>query len=157
MFSENDNTYKKLFTSFEEKNILIVGDAMIDSYFWGKVDRISPEAPVPVVCIQKTEHRLGGAANVALNIQELGAKPILCAVIGNDKRGDDFIHLLLENKMPTEGMIRSANRPTTNKVRIIGNNVQMLRVDEETNEPITTTEQNKLFTQIKSQIGRAHV
>ena len=77
--------------------ILVVGDVMIDSYVWGKVERISPEAPVPVVHVQKREQRLNNTANVALNIQSLGAKPILCSVIGKDDAGDSFINILTKN------------------------------------------------------------
>jgi hypothetical protein len=80
-----------IFESFNQMNVLIIGDVMIDGYVWGKVDRISPEAPVPVLSVAKKEDRLGGAANVALNIQSMGAKPILCSVIGDDENGKKFI------------------------------------------------------------------
>ena len=80
-----------LFDKFKKLNILVIGDVMLDSYMWGKVERISPEAPVPIVSVLKRENRLGGAANVAVNVQALGAKPIICSIIGNDQRGKDFI------------------------------------------------------------------
>ena len=85
--------YKKIFNKFNDLNILIIGDVMIDSYMWGKVERISPEAPVPIATITKTEDRLGGAANVALNIRAMGANPILCSVVGSDTKSKLLISL----------------------------------------------------------------
>ena len=89
---------KNIFESFNQMNVLIIGDVMIDGYVWGKVDRISPEAPVPVLSVAKKEDRLGGAANVALNIQSMGSNPILCSVIGDDENGKKFIALLNDLK-----------------------------------------------------------
>ena len=123
--------YDAIFKSFQSQKVLIIGDVMIDAYIWGKVERISPEAPVPVVAVAKRENRLGGAANVALNIQSLGAQPILCSVIGNDLKSNEFIEILKDNKISDIGIIKSNNRKTTIKYRIFGNNSQMLRVDEE--------------------------
>ena len=122
---------KKLFDDFTKVKVLVIGDVMIDSYLWGKVDRISPEAPVPVVSVSKRENRLGGAANVVLNLQSLGATPIICSVIGEDARGNDFCELLKENNITDRGILKSSSRVTTTKFRILGNNSQMLRVDEE--------------------------
>ena len=126
----------ELFDSFNDLNVLIIGDVMVDSYLWGKVERISPEAPVPIVSVSKRENRMGGAANVALNIKSLGANPILCSVVGNDLKGTEFIQLLEKRKMETRGILKSNHRITTTKFRVIGNNVQMLRVDEETNKAL---------------------
>jgi rfaE bifunctional protein kinase chain/domain len=117
---------------------------MIDAYLWGKVDRISPEAPVPVVVVNKRESRLGGAANVALNVQALGATPVLCSVIGNDAKGIEFVNLLKDNNISDLGIIKSDKRPTTTKFRIFGNNAQMLRVDEEISQPLENDD-NELF------------
>jgi D-glycero-beta-D-manno-heptose-7-phosphate kinase len=122
---------KKLFDDFTKVKVLVIGDVMIDSYIWGKVDRISPEAPVPVVSVTKRENRLGGAANVVLNLQSLGATPIICSVIGDDARGNDFCDLLKENHITDKGILKSRSRITTTKFRIIGNHSQMIRVDEE--------------------------
>jgi rfaE bifunctional protein kinase chain/domain len=113
---------------------------MVDSYIWGKVDRISPEAPVPVVLVNRRSNMLGGAANVALNIKSLGAEPILCSVIGNDLRGNDFIELLENDDISTKGIIQSTGRITTTKFRIIGNKTQLLRVDEETDSDLDELE-----------------
>ncbi|MEI7662080.1 MAG: bifunctional ADP-heptose synthase [Bacteroidota bacterium] len=123
--------YKKLFKDFNKLNIMIIGDVMVDSYLWGKVERISPEAPIPIVALRKREHRMGGAANVAMNIRSMGANPILCSVIGTDDKGDLFLDLLKKEKIDDAGIVRSTRRITTTKFRIFGNAFQMLRVDEE--------------------------
>lgn len=138
----------ELFEKFRALKVLIVGDVMIDSYLWGKVDRISPEAPVPVVALKKRESRLGGAANVALNIQSLGATPVLCSVIGADDKGQQFFDLLKERNMPDEGIVKSPNRITTVKFRIIGNNAQLLRVDEENEHDLNYEQTEALFNRI---------
>jgi rfaE bifunctional protein kinase chain/domain len=127
---------------------LIIGDVMIDNYIWGKVNRLSPEAPVPIVSVQQKEMRLGGAANVALNIQALGANPILCSVIGADLEGNAFLDLLKKQKLSPKGILKSRQRPTTIKTRIIGNNHQLVRVDEESEEDITPNETQNLLTLI---------
>ncbi|HSG67694.1 MAG TPA: bifunctional ADP-heptose synthase [Bacteroidales bacterium] len=124
-------TYSKLIDSFHGKRVMIAGDVMVDSYLWGVVDRISPEAPVPIVDVNHREERLGGAANVALNIKALGAEPILCSVIGAETKGDVFLNVMEREGMSAKGILRSSNRITTTKFRIIGNNSQLLRVDEE--------------------------
>ena len=123
---------------------------MIDSYLWGKVERISPEAPVPILNVQKRESRLGGAANVALNVQALGAKPVLCSVIGNDMDGANLLRLLEDNKLSKEGIVESEERITTIKHRIISGSHHMLRVDQETDKEITASEKKKLLAQIDS-------
>ncbi|NCA77324.1 MAG: D-glycero-beta-D-manno-heptose-7-phosphate kinase [Alphaproteobacteria bacterium] len=128
---QSGSRYKKLFSSFNKLNIMIIGDVMVDSYLWGKVERISPEAPIPIVSLKKRENRMGGAANVAMNIRSLGANPILCSVIGVDEKGDQFLDLMKKEKMSDAGIIRSVRRITTTKFRIFGNSYQMLRVDEE--------------------------
>ncbi|MDB2317263.1 bifunctional ADP-heptose synthase [Flavobacteriales bacterium] len=116
---------------FQSKRVLVIGDAMIDAYMWGEVNRMSPEAPVPIVEINKRESRLGGAANVALNIQSLGAIPVLFSSIGSDHYGDLFLKLMKEQNLSTEGIQRISNRSTTVKTRIISDNKHVLRVDEE--------------------------
>ncbi len=140
--------YKAIFDKFNELNILIIGDVMIDSYQWGKVDRISPEAPVPICTVQKTEHRLGGAGNVALNIAAMGATPILCSVVGKDDNGKILLNLLKEHNMTNDGILLSDKRPTTIKTRIIGNNAQMLRIDKETTENLDSDEESMLLKAI---------
>ncbi len=135
----------RLFNNFNKLRVMVVGDVMIDSYLFGSVDRISPEAPVPVVAVSKRSERLGGAANVALNIKAMGAEAILCSVVGDDPRGSGFIELLKENNMPVNGILHSKKRTTTTKFRIIGNNVQMLRVDEEDTHDLNAAETKELL------------
>jgi len=120
--------FKKIFDTFTDLTILVVGDAMIDSYMWGNIHRQSPEAPIPIVDIELDERKLGGAANVALNIKSLGANPILCSVIGNDDKG--MIDLMNEVGLSTQGILKE-DRKTTVKTRVISNNKHQLRVDEE--------------------------
>jgi len=150
-------TISQLFDAFKKLNVLIIGDVMVDAYLWGKVERISPEAPVPIVTVSKRENRLGGAANVAINVQSLGAKPILCSVIGSDTNGRMFIELLHQAGMVTEGIIQSADRPTTMKTRVIGNNHQMLRVDDETEGEISASERKQLLKRISELITRKKI
>jgi len=122
---------------------------MIDEYMLGKVHRVSPEAPVPIINLSKEEQRLGGAANVALNLQSLGATPILCSVVGNDKKGDDLLGLLQEREMPINGIVKSANRVTTVKTRVIGNNQHLLRIDAEDTHPLSTEEEVAFLDKVK--------
>ena len=122
-----------IFNNFKKIKVLIVGDSMIDSYMWGSINRQSPEAPIPIVDIEKHEKRLGGAANVAANIKALGATPILCSVIGNDDKG--FFDLMKRENLSTEGILIE-ERKTTIKTRIISENKHQLRVDEEDTFPI---------------------
>jgi rfaE bifunctional protein kinase chain/domain len=139
---------REIFKAFNNINVLIIGDVMIDSYLFGKVNRISPEAPVPVISVTKKEKRLGGAANVALNIQAMGANPILCSVIGIDNEGQAFLDLLKQQKLSQKGILKSRTRITTEKTRVIGNNSQLLRIDEEEEEDITPQETQQLITLI---------
>lgn len=138
-----------VFEAFKGLKVLIVGDVMVDSYIWGKVERISPEAPVPVVLINKREKRLGGAGNVALNVQAMGATPILCSVVGDDPEADMLINLMNHRDLQTEGIIRSENRITTLKERIISGSQHILRVDSETDKYLSKEEENLLLDQIK--------
>ena len=127
----NKSELNRIFESFSDYNILIIGDVMVDAYAWGEVDRISPEAPVPIFSCSSRENRLGGAANVALNIKSLGANPILCSVIGDDDRGKDFVKLLSEIQQDQSGIVVCPNRRTTVKTRFISNNQHVIRIDEE--------------------------
>ena len=120
-----------LFQRFRSATVLVIGDVMIDCYLKGKVTRISPEAPVPVMNVLSRDYRLGGAANVALNVQALGAKPILCAVVGGDEKGSLFSDLLAQHQLSNEGIMVLDSRKTTVKYRVVGNNSQMMRIDEE--------------------------
>jgi D-glycero-beta-D-manno-heptose-7-phosphate kinase len=127
---------QNIFDDFTSKKIIIIGDVMVDTYLNGTVNRISPEAPVPVVKFVSRESRLGGAANVALNIKALGAEPIIISVIGSDAEGDEFLKILKENSLSDTGIVRSKHHQTTVKTRVIGNNQQLLRIDQEEVAPI---------------------
>lgn len=147
----------ELFQRFNKLNVLIIGDVMLDNYLWGKVERISPEAPVPIVSIQDKESRLGGAANVAINVQALGATPILCSVIGDDVNGRSFIELMQQMGMSSDGIFQSTDRKTTVKTRVIGNNHQMLRVDEEQDSEINVAERKQLLNRISGLITKKKI
>jgi len=150
-------SFSELFEDFSRLKVLIVGDVMLDAYVWGSVHRISPEAPVPIVNVKKRENRLGGAANVALNIQSLGATPLLCAIIGNDTYGDTFDQLLEQHQITTTGIVRSASRPTTVKERIIGGGQQMLRIDAEHSHLISSDDQRRLQQAMEPLLDEADV
>lgn len=145
--------FVKVFDKFNSLNILIIGDVMIDAYWWGGVNRISPEAPVPVCAVNDKESRLGGAANVALNIAAMGANPILCSVVGEDYQGNQLCELMEKQNMDTKGIVFSSNRPTTIKTRIIGNKTQMLRIDEETDVNISLSEEKVFVAKIEEIIN----
>ena len=115
---------------------------MLDAYLWGKVDRISPEAPVPIVNVNMKESRLGGAANVALNIKALGAKPIVCSIIGDDLEGLELIGLFEGENIASDYLLKIENRKTTVKTRVIAQNQQVLRIDAETETEISKAESN---------------
>lgn len=140
---------EQIFESFKQLNVLVVGDVMIDSYIWGKVDRISPEAPVPVVNVSKRENRLGGAANVAKNIQALNATPFMCSIVGKDEKGNLFLDTMKKAGMNTEGIYQSSARTTTTKTRVIGNQQQILRVDQEISDNLNTEDRKQLINKIK--------
>ena len=149
--------FNQLFEEFQGLKVVILGDSMLDAYFYGKVDRISPEAPVPIVNLQHKEHRLGGAANVALNVKALGATPILCTLKGNDRDGETLKQLIANLGISTDGLINDYNRGTTVKTRIIGNNHQMLRIDEEETHDIDSNVEGLLYEAVKHFVKDAHV
>lgn len=143
---------EQVFQSFNDKTVLVVGDVMLDAYWWGDVNRISPEAPVPVVDVKNKEYRLGGAANVALNLKRLGATPKLSAVIGTDAMGDHFLDTVRKEGMPTDLIIRSDERPTTVKTRVVGNQDQMIRLDEETKDWVDGSLLEQIYARIQNVI-----
>lgn len=139
---------REIFEGFERLKVLIVGDVMIDRYLVGKVSRISPEAPVPVVDLVKTDNRLGGAANVALNIKALGATPFLCSVIGNDEASEQFEDLLKNENLSSEGILKSDSRITTVKTRVLAKNQQLLRFDSEIKTALNETIARQFLNQL---------
>jgi rfaE bifunctional protein kinase chain/domain len=130
--------FDQLFIDFSKLKVVIIGDVMLDTYWWGQVDRISPEAPVPVVSLQRKEHRVGGAANVALNTVALGAQTSIVSVIGTDADGVLLKSLFEEQHIDTKYLLSTDTRITTNKTRVMSRNQQMMRLDAEITTPITT-------------------
>jgi rfaE bifunctional protein kinase chain/domain len=141
--------YKELFKSFPSVKIGVVGDVMLDTYWWGNVERISPEAPVPVVTVDRKEYRIGGAGNVALNLASLGTPVSVFSVVGHDEDGQILTGLLREKKIDTSYMLDCANRITTNKMRVISRNQQMMRLDSETILPLDPGQEQKLIDQVE--------
>lgn len=146
--------FNKLFQSFTQIKVGVIGDMMLDTYWWGKVDRISPEAPVPVVAVSKKEQRIGGAGNVALNIQSLGAAVHTISVLGNDDEGEQLIGLLKANNINTSYVVKSKNRITTNKIRIISRNQQMMRLDAEITNALAVEEEEGLLASFENYIQK---
>jgi rfaE bifunctional protein kinase chain/domain len=139
---------KNLINNIGDKTIAVIGDVMIDQYFWGNVSRISPEAPVPVVDIEAETFHLGGAANVAQNLLSLGVTPLLCGLIGNDNYGKQFVEICEKLNIISAGLFKDNSRTTTIKTRIIGNNQQLLRMDKEINKEITKAGENYIFAKL---------
>ena len=142
--------FHDLFDQFSKKRVLVIGDVMVDAYLKGKVNRMSPEAPVPVVDLFAKDERIGGAGNVALNLAALGASPIICSVIGADHEGERLIQLFKDANISTDGIYASSNRRTTVKTRVLSNNQQLLRIDSEDTNLINAAEEAQLLTQISS-------
>jgi len=147
----------ELINGFSRLKVLIIGDLMIDSYTWGRVSRISPEAPVPVVNVIRRESRLGGAGNVVLNIASLGATAVICSVIGDDAPGRELQKIILDANLSTDGLIVEPGRMTTVKERIIAGSQQVVRVDSETENSISLSSQQALLAHIKDSISDVDV
>lgn len=128
---QNETTLRQLLAGFVGRRVAVVGDVMIDRYYWGHVGRISPEAPVPVVEVDSEQVRFGGAANVANNIRCLGGIPLLIGLIGDDHPGKSFIEMLHDQNMESEGLVVDVERPTTIKTRVIAAGQHVVRVDNE--------------------------
>lgn len=137
-----------IFSKFESLRILVIGDVMIDAYVEGSVTRVSPEAPVPIVNLKNRTRRLGGAANVALNLAALGVTPVLTSVIGKDEGGSDLLNLMEDSGMVVSGMEQSSDRKTTVKTRVIGNHQQLLRIDDEIIAPLTNSEEDQVIANV---------
>ncbi|WP_300463520.1 D-glycero-beta-D-manno-heptose-7-phosphate kinase [Desulfobacula sp.] len=138
---------------FKTVKVLVIGDLMIDEYLWGSVDRISPEAPVPVVCVQRETHALGGAGNVINNLVSMGAEVQAIGTAGTGRAGQMIFEKLEELGIETDGIISEPERPTTRKTRIIASNQQVLRIDKEIKRDINGTTLKKLLNIIESKIS----
>lgn len=153
----DSNEINQVFGKFGQMRALVIGDSMVDTYLWGKAERISPEAPVPVVSVTQHESRLGGAANVALNLQALGATPLLISVIGDDDKGRKFKKLLEKSNLSTEGIFEDATRMTTVKSRIISQGKHIARVDEETTDFIGAEMEEKMVSCVKKTLETGRI
>ncbi len=138
--------------NFSGKNIMIVGDMMLDGYYWGKVKRISPEAPVPIVELNNEFLRFGGAANVALNILKLNGNPLPIGVVGNDPGAEDFKKLFKDLGISQDGIITDPDRPTTIKTRVIADQQHVVRIDRESKKYINSDIEETIFNKVKEHI-----
>jgi bifunctional ADP-heptose synthase (sugar kinase/adenylyltransferase) len=143
----------KLFSDISKLEVAVIGDVMLDTYWWGTVDRISPEGPVPVVAVTKKEQRIGGAGNVALNAAAFGCDVALISVLGKDDEGKQLIEILNNNNIDTSFILFSEERVTTNKIRIIGRNQQMMRLDAEHTDDLKKEEEKKIIKQVEKFIN----
>ncbi|HUB62022.1 MAG TPA: PfkB family carbohydrate kinase [Puia sp.] len=142
--------FSQLFAGFGQVRAGVIGDVMLDTYLWGHVERISPEAPVPVVVLDRREQRIGGAGNVALNLASLGARVSSFTVVGKDGDGEALELLFAENGIGTSGHLKSGERITTNKARVMGRNQQMMRLDSETTRDLASAEEAELLRRIEA-------
>ncbi|MBN1156895.1 D-glycero-beta-D-manno-heptose-7-phosphate kinase [Candidatus Woesearchaeota archaeon] len=139
------NHLLRVVSSFRNKRVIVIGDVMLDKSIWGSVKRISPEAPVPVVDVKKETYSAGGASNVAMNISALGGKATVVGLVGNDSARNILIKILERQGISTRGMIVHSKRPTTQKVRVLGQNQQLLRVDYESKDYLAEKEEKKII------------
>jgi rfaE bifunctional protein kinase chain/domain len=144
----NKTELQKIFDDIDSLHVVVVGDVMLDNYWWGGVERISPEAPVPIVSLTRRESRLGGAANVALNCKALGAKVTLASVVGDDNEGRALVKLAEEAGIDTCLVAQSWRRPTTTKTRILSRNQQVLRIDDEVTEELCIEEEHPFIDMV---------
>lgn len=154
MVNISSKRLEELKNNFAGKNIAVIGDMMLDCYFWGEVKRISPEAPVPVVEVGEEFYRFGGAANVALNVLKLGGIPYPIGVIGYDNDGTIFTSLINDNQIPSDGIIIDESRPTTAKTRVIADNQHVVRIDKESKDYINEEMRKKIYTYLESHIKK---
>jgi D-glycero-beta-D-manno-heptose-7-phosphate kinase len=139
------HNFDTIFHQITQLKVAVIGDVMLDTYWWGHVERISPEAPVPVVAVDKKEYRIGGAGNVALNIAAMGAQAYALTVLGKDDDGDRLLGLLEQRHINSHYVVQTTDRVTTNKIRIMSRNQQMMRLDEETTQDIGTELEDQLL------------
>jgi rfaE bifunctional protein kinase chain/domain len=143
---------KKYIDGFSQAKIFVIGDIILDEYVWGDVSRISPEAPVPVVAVTQETKMLGGAANVIHNLATLGASPVLCGVIGEDRAGHEIITKIKEMGLKTDGIVPERDRPTSVKTRVVAQNQQVVRFDRERRSDISPESLGKILDIIKKNL-----
>lgn len=142
--------FDAIFREFEKKKVAVIGDIMLDTYWWGQTDRISPEAPVPVVMVKGKEYRIGGAGNVALNLKSLGAQVFMHAVSGADEDGLLLEIMMKEKGIDTTGIWKSDDRVTTNKIRIVSKSQHLLRLDNEVSTDLAPDKESRFIEKTKS-------
>jgi rfaE bifunctional protein kinase chain/domain len=152
MVSITQQRVDELLENSKNKRIAVIGDVMIDRYIWGNVNRISPEAPVPIVEVESESSRLGGAANVANNIVSLGASAQLIGVVGEDFSGKEFRSILESQNASSEGIVTDRSRPTTVKTRVIAHQQHVVRIDSEEKRDIGADIQQKIFSVLEKNI-----
>ncbi len=150
----NREELQKIFDDMNGLHVVVVGDVMLDNYWWGNIDRVSPEAPVPVVALNKRESRLGGAANVALNCHALGAKVTLASIIGDDSEGEVLLKLANDAGIDTGLVAKSWRRPTTTKTRVISRNQQVVRIDDEVTDELHPEEEHPFIDMVLRYLQR---
>lgn len=143
------NTLKKCLTGFKSRNLLVIGDLILDEFIWGRVRRISPEAPVPVVEVEREELRLGGSANVVNNLISLGCRVSLCGVVGEDDNGKKLSDIMRGMNVDCRGVVLKKDRPTAIKTRVIAQHQQIVRFDREKPAPISDYSRNKIINFVK--------
>ncbi len=144
---------RRIIERFSQVRVLIIGDVMLDVYIWGMVERISPEAPVPIVSVRSESQKLGGAANVAYNVKALGATPILIGLVGDDKGGRHIQSLLQKENIENSYILKDDSRPTTTKTRIIAHQQQVVRVDREDSSEVSDKMADKVLGVLKGELG----
>ncbi|PKL81812.1 MAG: D-glycero-beta-D-manno-heptose-7-phosphate kinase [Ignavibacteriae bacterium HGW-Ignavibacteriae-3] len=154
MIDVSQNKLNALKNKFKGKRIAVIGDLMLDCYYWGGVSRISPEAPVPILQVDNEFYRFGGAMNVALNVSTLGGIPFPIGVIGNDGDGRIFKKLLKERSIDGKGIVVDSKRPTTAKTRVIADKQHVVRIDKERTNSISPSIEKKILSLLKKEIGK---
>jgi len=155
MITFSKERIKRLFADFKNQKIVVVGDLMLDRYIWGSVSKISPEAPVPVVEVQRESHRFGGAANVVNNVQTLGAHVFPVGILGQDSGGELLTALFKKQDLSVDGLICESQRKTTIKTRIIAHNQHVVRIDREIKSAVSKKTQDKIVSLLKDHLNDA--
>jgi len=151
------NKVREIAQSGRQPNILVIGDLMIDHYVWGDATRLSPEAPVPVVNVKSESTTLGGAANVAQNLISMGAKVTLGGLVGNDLSGEQLTGILEQEGIDTCAIIKDASRPTTVKTRVLAGSHQLVRVDREVTDAVSTELEDEMLNKLSTCITQADI
>lgn len=152
----NEERFEQIIGTIRDKRLMVVGDVMLDRYIWGEVERISPEAPVPVVTLTGESANLGGAANVAANIASLGAQVVLLGVVGDDPFGAQVRELVNKAHFLDGGIVVDASRPTTVKTRVIAHSQHVVRIDREKTEPLSSEVEHQLLERFHSHLSHIH-